>query len=152
MPHSTAEDGCNLDIHIASSASGPWTKYTNVSITPCGGNNPAPWIHPNGTVYLVFTNAGMGLWRAPTWQGPFELVTSGACGHGEDPSLWIDGRGNWHCLYHRSPFSQPDFAIGHTFSLDGFNWTVSADPAANSTIATVDHGIVVHGKRERPHL
>lgn len=63
----------------------------------------------------------------------------------------MNSRG-WHCLYHRSPFSDPDIAIGHAFSLDGYTWYAADDAAANSTIDTVQYGPVVHGKRERPHL
>jgi hypothetical protein len=145
--------GCTLDLHISASVHGPWTPYRNVSINPCGGNNPAPYVHPNGTVYVVFTDYDMGLWRAPSWEGPFELVTIGACGGGEDPSLYLDKHGRFHCLFHASPFSNPDIAIGHAFSLDGYEWRVAAEPAANSTIEFAGGlGAVVHGKRERPHL
>ena len=112
-------------------------------------------MHPNGTVYIIFTDAGMGLWRADTWRGPYTLVTSGACGGGEDPSLFITSSGSFHCLYHRSPFNDPDVAIGHSWSADGFNWFTANDPAANSTIAAAGGafgGRIVHGKRERPHV
>ena len=52
-----------------------------------------------------------------------------------------------------SPFSNPNIAIGHSYSLDGLKWFVSALPAANSSIAFDGGvGVVVHGKRERPHL
>lgn len=94
----------------------------------------------------------MSLYSAPTWRGPYTLVTTGACGGGEDPSLYIDPKGRFHCLFHRSPFSNPDIAIGHAYSLDGFAWHVAASPAANSTIFYEGLGPVVHGKRERPHL
>lgn len=71
---------------------------------------------------------------------------------GEDPSLFMDNRNNWHCLFHRSPFDDPDIAIGHSWSPDGYSWFTSGDAAANSTISSVQFGPVVHGKRERPHL
>jgi hypothetical protein len=154
-----APDGsCMLELHTANSTAGPWTPYTQAVISPCGGNNPAPWLHPNGTVYLVVTDNDMGLYSAPSWQGPYNLVVSGACGGGEDPSLYVDKRGHFHCLFHQSPFSVPDIAIGHAFSLDGLTWTVSDYPAANSTIMysglpnTTGPVPVIHGKRERPHL
>lgn len=147
-----AQSNCTLEMHTATSTEGPWTKYGEAAITPCAGNNPGPWVHPNGTVYIVFTEFGMGLWRAETWRGPYTLIAKGACGGGEDPSLFLNPRGEWHCLYHRSPFGNPDVAIGHSYSLDGFQWFTASDPAANSTIATPGGGRVVHGKRERPHL
>jgi hypothetical protein len=149
-----AAPGCALSIHVAESTAGPWRAFTNATITPCAGNNPGPWVHPNGTIFIVFTEVHMGLWRADRWQGPYTLVTSGACGGGEDPSLFINPRGEWHCLYHRSPFGNPNVAIGHSFSRDGFAWFVQNDPAANSTIAVANAPFsrVVHGKRERPHV
>ena len=64
---------------------------------------------------------------------------------------YVNSRG-WHCLFHRSPFSNPDLAIGHAYSVDGYTWYSADEPAANSTIATLQFGDVVHGKRERPHL
>ena len=96
----------------------------------------------------------MGLFRAETWEGPYSFVTSGACGGGEDPSLFLNARGEFHCLYHRSPFNDPNVAIGHSFSADGFTWFVQNDPAANSTVAVSNapFASVVHGKRERPHV
>jgi hypothetical protein len=146
---------CTLRMHTAPSTAGPWTPFTNATITPCGSNNPGPYVHPNGTVFIIFTDQGMGLWRADDWRGPYMLVTTGACGGGEDPSLFIDARGHFHCLFHRSPFSDPDIAIGHSWSHDGYAWTTAAEPAANSTIAAAGGafgGRIVHGKRERPHV
>lgn len=35
-------------------------------------------------------------------------------------------RRGWHCLFHRSPFSNPDIAIGHAYSLDGLTWQTGA--------------------------
>jgi hypothetical protein len=151
-PKVNPDGSCTLPLHTATNFSGPWTPYTNATINPCGQNNPAPWVHPNGTVYLVTTDQNMGLWSAPSWRGPYTLVTTGACGGGEDPSLYIDTNGHFHCMFHRSPFSDPDIAIGHAYSLDGFTWFVASDPAANSSILYDSNlGVVVHGKRERPH-
>lgn len=153
-----ADGSCMLELHVSNSTNGPWVPYTNATVSPCGGNNPAPWVHPNGTVFIVFTDENMGLWSAPSWRGPYNLVTGGACGGGEDPSLFIDLNGHFHCMFHRSPFSNPDIAIGHSYSIDGFTWYVNAGAAANSSIVYTGLApspstpqVVVHGKRERPH-
>lgn len=152
-PRALAPDGsCVLQMHTATSPDGPWLPYTNATISPCGSNNPGPYVAPNGTVFAVFTENDMGLWRADTWRGPYELVTTGACGGGEDPSLYITPNGDFHCLFHRSPFSDPDIAIGHSYSLDGLTWYSSLLPAANSSIVYEGLGVVIHGKRERPHV
>jgi hypothetical protein len=39
---------CTLKMHTAPGTEGPWTPLPNVTITPCGGNNPGPFFHPNG--------------------------------------------------------------------------------------------------------
>lgn len=145
-------DSCTVGLHYSKSLYGPWLPYTNATITPCGYNNPGPWRHPNGTLFFIATQQDMGLWRADDWRGPYTFVTSGACGGGEDPSLYVDSAGRFHCTFHRSPFSDPDIAIGHSYSEDGYTWYTSALPAANSSIAVQGYGTVVHGKRERPHL
>lgn len=100
--------GCTLELHYAPGIGGPWVSYPNATITPCASNNPAPWVLPNGTIYVVFTDQNMcvsvrggghsnthrrslafdrGMWRAEQWQGPYTLVTTGVTAAGEDPSL-----------------------------------------------------------------
>ena len=38
-------------IHIAKSLNGPWTPL-QTTLGAC--NNPAPWVHPNGTIYVLY--------------------------------------------------------------------------------------------------
>ena len=64
----------------------------------------------------------------------------------------MDTRGHWHCLYHRSPFSNVTVAGGHAFSLDGHEWHVASAPAYSSTQEYQQGGARIYGKRERPHL
>ena len=143
-------------LHYATHPSGPW-KLANVDIPITGGNNPAPWVHPNGTVYVVFNNDNMLLVKADNWQGPYENVTTGACGGGEDPFIWTDTNGHWHCLFHASPYSNLSIAGGHAFSVDGFDWFVSETAAYTGTYVDYlesDGSIRKYpiAKRERPHL
>jgi hypothetical protein len=81
-PSTWSSSPCKLMMHTSRTTEGPWEPFFDATITPCAGNNPAPWVHPNGTVYVVFTEQNMGLWRAESWQGPYTLVTTGACGGG----------------------------------------------------------------------
>ena len=46
---------CTLSVHSSPTTAGPWTAQPNVTIEPCAGNNPGPWVHPNGTIYIIFT-------------------------------------------------------------------------------------------------
>lgn len=142
----------SLHMSIATSFDGPWNSYV-ASISGPWSNNPAPYIYPNGTVLIIFNDAGMIMVRADSWKGPYSFYGSGACGGGEDPFLYLDSRGNFHCLYHRSPFSDPSIAIGHAFSPDeGKTWKVTPNSACGSTVEYEGGKIVVYGKRERPHL
>jgi len=141
-----------LPMSIATSFDGPWKNYS-ASISGPWSNNPAPHIFPNGTVFVILNDDGMTMVRADSWRGPYNFYSSGACGGGEDPFLYLDKRGNFHCLYHRSPWNNPSIAIGHAFSADeGKSWKVSSNAACGSTVEYEGGKTVVFGKRERPHL
>lgn len=144
IPHSN----CDIELHVAKSSSGPWQPYKNASIVPClfaAANNPAPFIHPNGTVYVAFNDGGTSLWKAESWHGPYTHVAD-LFNTGEDPFIWVDAEGYWHCLFHGG-----DTTTGHAYSIDGHKWIISST-AANSTVSSTSHGDISHGKRERPHL
>ena len=73
-------------IHISKSLSGPWLPLQN-SLGGC--NNPAPWVHPNGT---IFVGCGGAFKRAENIAGPYTTVASfpmggGPVGHYEDPQV-----------------------------------------------------------------
>lgn len=80
----------------------PW------SYGPYGNWNPAPVVHPNGSIYLLVHpeqygfKHGEAILTADTWRGPYRLVSSdsdlrwgGSTANAEDPFMWIDKRGNW---------------------------------------------------------
>jgi hypothetical protein len=147
-------------VSFSTSLSGPWTTIFANATAPTNGNNPAPYVARNGSIYVVFNDGDMTLFRSDSgYGGPYLRVTGGACGGGEDPAIWQDAGGNWHCLYHRSPFADPAHqAIGHAYSPDGFTWFTSPGAAATSVVNYTDGGgggdvlTVTFGKRERPHL
>ena len=142
----------SLTLRYATSPSGPWKVWNAVLPKDVAGNNPSPWRHPNGTQYLVSINDHMALLRADSWRGPYTLVTTGACGSGEDPYIYTDTNGNWHCLYHNTK-PDPSVAGGHTFSEDGFTWHMSATPAYRGDYVTyTETGRYLTAKRERPRL
>lgn len=67
-----------------------------------GCNNPAPWVHPNGTIFCV---CGGSLKSAESICGPWTTVTSfshkgGPAGNYEDPFLYTDHNGHFHLIYH----------------------------------------------------
>jgi len=122
----------NVSFHVATSPAGPWSA---VSAPLVGGQTfgsmttPSPWMYrdphtgeQNGTIFLV----SGGLWRAESWRGPYGQVPGlhVSC-HGEDPYVYQDHRGHWHCLSHdagSAGFGNLSIAGGHAFSLDLREW------------------------------
>ena len=84
-PMSTA----GSSIHTSKSLTGPWEPLVPNSLPGC--NNPAPWVHPNGTIYIV---CGGGMLRADSIQGPWTHVSDlhftgqGPAGNYEDPFVY----------------------------------------------------------------
>ena len=54
-------------VHVSKSLDGPWGAVPGVKAC----NNPAPWVHPNGTLYLW---CGGSLLRADSIAGPYTKV------------------------------------------------------------------------------
>ena len=130
-------------LHTAPSPSGPWTPAP--PLPPC--NNPAPFIAPNGTVFLLCN--GFTLYSCPSiaaaaagspWTLLIPNITPSrgsppVAGSYEDPFLWIDPRGRFHVIYHvyrtgargsdaHNCLPGHDGAVvaGHYFSEDGVTW------------------------------
>ena len=143
-------------VHVSKSLNGPWTLVPGVKAC----NNPAPWVHPNGTIYLWCGT----LLRADTVAGPYvpvgNMTTSGTGpgGHLEDPQIWTDKRGNWHCLFHLFQYGKNNgtcagtHVSSHHYSEDGLNWhTIDAEPYSNAVELTNGDTQMV-ATRERPKL
>ncbi|GBG26210.1 Hypothetical Protein FCC1311_024312 [Hondaea fermentalgiana] len=144
-------------LHHAESLAGPWQSHEAAISFDVGDNaNPSPVVFPNGTVLILFHALNFAIAESvgTDWRGPYKLRSTKACGAGEDPFLYIDQRGYFHCLSHAAPFSHPRSSIVHSFSRDGYTWTVSKTGAtAGSEIDYgAAHGKVLFSKRERPKL
>eukprot|EP01060_Flectonema_neradi_P040512 TRINITY_DN924_c2_g1_i3.p1 TRINITY_DN924_c2_g1~~TRINITY_DN924_c2_g1_i3.p1 ORF type:complete len:408 (+),score=72.04 TRINITY_DN924_c2_g1_i3:65-1288(+) len=140
--------------HTSKDPSGPWKAVSPALPPGVASYTPSPWVHPNGTLYIVFNSDDMVMVRSEHYEGPYEIVTTGACGGGEDPYIYTDTNGNWHCLYHAAPFPNITVAGGHTFSTDGHNWHVSETPAYSGAFVEYEGMSKPYpiSKRERPHL
>jgi len=149
----TREVNFTFPISFASSIEGPWQQH-NASIDfDVGSNaNPAPIVLENGTVIMVFNANNMSLAVADSWKGPYKLRSTGACANGEDPFLYVDKRGNFHCLSHAAPFKDAFHSIAHSFSSDGLHWTKTEKAVAGAVVEFEGNRTVVFSKRERPKL
>lgn len=143
QPHAS---NCSLGMHVSIAGStGPWVYRSAVLSPCCNGNNPAPFVHPNGTVFVVFNVGGFVMYSADTWTGPYVKVHGvvNLCGgQGEDPMLWVDKANHFHCIFHG----------GAGFSVDGLTWHSQGAEPYTRAIETATFGVVNHGRRERPHL
>jgi hypothetical protein len=142
-------------IHVSKSLSGPWTPL-QTTLGRC--NNPAPWVHPNGTIYV---GCGGALKSATSLQGPFITVGNfptggGPVGNYEDPQIYTDRRGNFHCLYHVYTTNFPSFycvnstVAAHAFSLNGVDWHISKTSPYGTQVQLETGQTITVATRERP--
>jgi hypothetical protein len=147
-------------IHVAKSLDGPWMPLVPNTLPACG--NPAPWVHPNGTIYVACRGAPL-IYRAENISGPWTRVktvpfSGGPGGKYEDPFLYSTSRG-WHLLYHVYNLSEPhggeciDSTVSaHAYSVDGFTWHASpAQPYGTQVKLTTGETVTV-ATRERPKI
>eukprot|EP01052_Picozoa_sp_SAG31_P020137 SAG31_NODE_1501_length_8085_cov_3.043201_1_plen_944_part_10 len=155
------------NIHVADSLSGPWRPLQNnlgQIDTPSGTgcNNPAPWQHPNGTIFCL-CNSG-ALLRSDKLAGPWQYVSAVHLGNEhvpgsyEDPYLYTDSHDCFHILFHVYS-SQPTSTCAnatvsaHVFSVDGHTWWTSTfSPYTNSVEHADGRPPLVLSTRERPKL
>jgi hypothetical protein len=161
-------------IHVAQSIGGPWLPLNNSGALPMDNcDNPAPWQHPNGTLFVACGREIKGnlinLWRAEAITGPWSFVTGlnntfstpTPPGKKEDIFVWTDHRGSWHALWHAF-FLNEDIAPHrrscvnstvsmHTYSLDGYTWHAGAEQPYTTQVETTT-GTITVSTRERPKL
>ncbi len=169
----TVDGNQTITIHSSTSPYGPWTRTEALmlNIPPLGNWCPTVNILANGTVRLMFLNAGdiIQIMQADHWRGPYYLMTPVGkavtscsvyrfkwCVEGE--FLYQDARGNWHALFHMFDYpnhTKPLWCGGHSFSRDGLVWS-NASQAYNNSIhvsyPNQSSGFIWALRRERPKL
>ena len=140
-------------LHVATHPEGPWTPV--MGAPHC--NNPSPFVHPNGTLFLACT---WKLYSAPGLDGPWSdgvaIPVTGGRGHWEDPFLFIDRRGGFHILAHvytTQPYPEGGNPIsGHAFSTDGVTWNLSDTQPYSDLVTTPGKTAEHFATIERPKL
>lgn len=144
-------------ISVSDSLDGPWKL-----LQPAAGNklpvcnNPAPWVHPNGTLYAL---CGAVIYTADSIEGPWRNISTSIINHNnarewpkgwhrEDPYLFTTKRG-WHVFFHASiPDSSPgagdnctdSVVSAHMYSADGFEWHASSVSPYGTQVEVDDAG------------
>ena len=138
-------------------------------------NNPGPMLHSNGSMSMFYryetssddiVAAQQGATCSPERIGVQHCLNPDApCAAGvngapvfahtaEDPSVFRDGRGNWHMLLNALPWSciPKDMQGGHAWSLDGVGWSEPRVGAYNTTVKFTDGSEMRCERRERPQM
>ena len=173
-------------VHTSPSPYGPWA-YVKQAVDCkeakqplCYCNNPAPWIHANGTIFLSCGGGGPnvdGMWRSQNLTGPWQRVPGSnhlifnhiradgnrfPYGGGyEDPYLYFDARNNIHLLFHAYMNEGPNIlnascrntlVSAHAFSADGYTWYTSPGQPYPSQVQTDANQTLLFWSRERPKI
>ena len=163
-----------IGLAVADDPAGPWQLMDRPVLEPRPGRwdalmttNPAPVLHPDGSVLLAYKSTGhqrdllrYGLARAPRPEGPYERVSDrpmfdfGEREHVEDACLWLE-RGVYHLV-------MKDMAGGiggtrgggvYATSPDAVNWIVADPPVAWTRTVRWDDGTTTEqGCLERPQV
>jgi hypothetical protein len=168
--HREAEDGeatQGSTVHASHSPYGPWLPVSLIGEFDC--NNPAPWQHKNGTIYIVCGSSV--LLRSERLEGPYHQVavidrSEAPVPVIEDAALWIDAASSrWHILFHgfyrsggdtcygrscEAPLCRNTTVSAHAFSTDGIDWHWAQTPPYTATTELVGGGHVQVATRERP--
>jgi len=166
-------------IAVADNPYGPWTRFDDPILKTKPNtfysylaSNPAPVIHEDGSVLLMFkarayadnkngfSDMMIGVAKADHYMGPYAVVTPeplfgpDRIGVIEDPCIWLDSRG-----YHLLAKDMGDKIAGEfhagilCHSDNGVDWHLDKDPLAYSKHIVWDDGEAGFlGQMERPSV
>ena len=144
-------------VHTSSSLYGPWEPLENNTLPGC--NNPAPFVHSNGTIYIVCQEK---LYRTESIYNNWTFVSNVSHPNGpsaiyEDPYLYVDHRGHFHLLYHAYQTFTAQTCVNstvsaHAYSEDGFVWYSNPEQPYSTQVQMAGGSTVTVSTRERPKL
>lgn len=140
------------------SVAGPWSRVDEPIPLGEDANNPAPFVHDDGSVLLAYRDQSlhMHIARAPSFRGPYQMVAQDIFPQGrlEDPDL-LFLQGAYHMVMedNQGLLTGHERYGGHLVSHDGVAWR----PHSQSTVYTHDIQFedgtsITAERRERPEL
>jgi hypothetical protein len=151
------EEEIGSTIHVSRSLYGPWEPLQNNTLPSC--NNPAPFVHSNGTIFIV---CNLHLYRTESIRTNWTLVSNVSAPNGpqaiyEDPYLYVDHRGHFHLLFHAYKTFPADTCVNstvsaHAYSEDGFVWHSNPVQPYDTQVEMHNGTIVTVSTRERPKM
>jgi hypothetical protein len=137
---------------------GPWTRIDKPFPFGKDHNNPAPFIHSDGSVLVAFRDhhLKMHISRASHWDGKYKIIAKDILKgiKVEDPDIHrVDGTYNMIVEDNRSQLTGKSRFGAHLLSKDGLNWEKN-DPLIvySHTIQWDDGTSSTMERRERPEL
>ena len=142
----------------APSVAGPWTRCDEPIPLGEDANNPAPYVHADGSVLLAYRDRDlhMHIAKAPSFNGPYEIVATDVFPQGrlEDPDLSFQN-GEYHMVMEDGQGLLTDHERfgGRLVSNNGIAWRPADDATVYThTIEYEDGSRFTAERRERPEL
>lgn len=142
----------------APAVEGPWTRSEQPIPLDEDANNPAPYVHADGSVLLAYRDRGLQthLARAPSFHGPYHVLARNIfpAGRLEDPDLFCRD-GEYHMVMEDNQGLLTGHVRfgGHLVSRDGITWRPHACRTVYThTIEYEDGTAFTAERRERPEL
>lgn len=140
------------------SIEGPWTRCDEALPFGDDHNNPAPYVHKDGKITMIWRSAGLKNFHAEAdkFDGTYKIVKSNIFPETrvEDPDLHvIDGVYHLVVEDHDKYFTGHHRYGAHLVSKDGSNWEKHENPTIyGHTLKFTDGTEIKAKRRERPEL
>ncbi|MDQ3814304.1 MAG: glycoside hydrolase family protein [Armatimonadota bacterium] len=143
---------------VADSIEGPWQRADEPLALGEDANNPAPYVHEDGSILLAYRDQHlrMHVARALSCDGSYSIIAEDIFPQGrlEDPDLFfLDGRYHLVMEDNEGKLTGAVRHGGHLISEDGVRWVPHDPPRVYShTIEWEDGTRVTATRRERPEV
>ena len=134
-------------------------------------NNPGPVLNKDGSMLMYYrfeteleaptcSMEAIGMQRCASARGPCRGDANSGSSKplfkhtAEDPSVFVDVRGNFHMLVNALPYACAPKTNqgGHAWSKDGVTWSEPRVGAFNTTVTFTDGAAITCERRERPQM
>ena len=136
----------------------PWHRCDSEIPLTEDANNPAPYVHPDGSILLAYRDERLRVYvaRADSYDGQYETIAENIfpAGRLEDPDLFFcDGKYHMVMEDNEGVLTGSIRHGGHLVSADGIHWEAHDPPKIYThTLEWADGTSLTATRRERPDL
>lgn len=137
---------------------GPWHRVDAPLSLTDDANNPAPYVHDDGSILMAYRDRSLHVYiaRAAAFDGDYETVAHDIfpAARLEDPDIFVqDGRYHMVMEDNEGALTGDERHGGHLVSTDGLTWTPHDPPKVYThTLQWTDGTSTQVRRRERPEL